>query len=490
MKILFIIADVFLSAPLGIMQLSAICKMHSHETRLATLRRHDILQMVKEFNPDIIAYSVMSPDIERAKEVDAAIFSYLHSNKKRALRIMGGPHATYFTKILKEMNLDAICIGEGDNAIIQIINHYKEGKDFAGIPNVLCHSNYEAGLQNKELITDLDSLPFIENDIIFEAVPYYRTVQLRSFITSRGCPYKCSYCHNSGYNREFKGSGPIVRRYSVDRIIEEIKYTRDKYPPLKLIRFGDDNFVHKVDQWLEDFVERYKSEIGIPFYCLMRSNLFSDEMARLLKEAGCISLSMSVEHGDENVRNTILKRGITDEKVIQSFEIAKKYGLKVQANAMLGIPGTTLDHDLKTFHFMRSLKPHLPTLGIFCPFPGPELTEYAIEKGYIQQSADNCMHYQSKSLLTCFTDKEKSIQINIMYLGIIFASLPKSFEGIFRFLIKLPFRPVYFFICKIYWLYRYLGIFPKVIPFNPLFIFRIFLDSMSYFKERKKKESE
>jgi|TARA_B100002003_G_scaffold239165_1_gene258214 radical SAM superfamily enzyme YgiQ (UPF0313 family) len=487
MKILFIISDIFLSAPLGIMQLSAMCKKHSYKTRLATLRRHDILEIVNSFQPDIIAYSAMSADIHRFKEMDREILSYLHNMNRCTLRIMGGPHATYFTEILKEMNLDAICIGEGDNAIVQIIKNYKEGGGFEDIPNVLCHSNYENGLQNKELINDLDSLPFADNDSIFDAVPYYRTVQLRSFLTSRGCPYKCSYCHNDGFNKEFKGLGPIVRRCSVDRVIDEIKYTREKYPPVKIIRFADDTFVHKVDSWLESFVERYKSEIGIPFYCLMRSNVFSDEMARLLKEAGCVSLSMSVEHGDERIRNTVLKRGLTDEKIIKSFEIARKYGIRVQANAMLGIPGTTIDDDLKTFHFLRSLKMYLPTIGIFSPFPGTELTEYALKLGSFAPSSDIGMHYQSKSLLTNYTDKEKSIMVNIMNLGFIFAILPESFEGIFKLLIKLPSNTVYSFLSKTFWSFRYSGIFPKMIPFKPLFIFRVYLDSKSYFNVNSSK---
>jgi radical SAM superfamily enzyme YgiQ (UPF0313 family) len=486
MRVLFISADVFLSEPLGLMQLSAICKKNSHTTCLATLRRHDILRTVKKFNPDIIAYTAMTPDITSFKGIDSNILKYLRKKQKRPLRIMGGPHASYFPEILKEMNLDAICIGEGDYAIVQIINRVRDNGDLSDIPNVLCHSNYEQGLQKKELITDLDLLPFFDRDIIFEAVPYYRLAQIRSFITSRGCPYRCTYCHNSGYNRQFKGCGPIVRRYSIDRILDEIKYVKDKYRPLKLIRFGDDTFVHKVDKWLETFAERYRTEIGIPFYCLMRSNVFTDEIARILKEAGCVSMSMSVEHGDENVRNKILKRGVSDEVAIRSFEFARKYGIKVQANAMLGIPGTHLDHDLKTFRFLRTQKVHLPTLGIFCPFPGTELTEYAVKTGCIDTKIDFSSHFQAKSVLTCYTEKEKTIQVNIMYLGTIFATLPESLEFIFRLLIKLPLSPVYFLMTKTFWMYRFIGIFPKLIPINLWIFFRIFLDSLSYFKIKKK----
>ncbi|MBU2631466.1 MAG: B12-binding domain-containing radical SAM protein [Proteobacteria bacterium] len=487
MKILFVVADVFLSEPLGLMQLSAICKSNGWDTRLATIRRHNILNIVNIYQPDIIAYSMMSPDVQKFKAVDRAILENFQKGSAVPCRIMGGPHASYFPDILREMNLDAICIGEGDNAIVSIIERYMDDDDFSGIPNVVCRTSQDLDLKQKELIHNLDDLPFVDREIIFDAVPYYRHIQLKSFLTSRGCPYKCTYCHNSAFNKEFKGYGLICRRFSVDRVIEEIKYTQGKYPNLKLIRFGDDTFAHKVDPWLEIFADKYRKEINIPFYCLMRSNAFSDDMARLLKEAGCVSLSMSIEHGDEEIRNTILKRGISNEKVQQSFEYAHKYGIKVQANAMLGIPGTTIKDDFKTIEFIQKQKIYLPTIGIFCPFPGTELTEYAIKIGAIDDAVDFSSHYQTKSLLKSYTEHEKMLQVNMMYLGMFFVLLPKWFNTTFKLLIRIPISKVYFLVTKLFLMIRFWGLFPKMVPYNPLVILKIFFDSVSYFKTKKVK---
>lgn len=484
MKILFVIADVFLSEPLGLMQLSAICKSNDWDTRLATIRRHNVVNAVNTYQPDIIAYSAMSPDVQKFKTVDKAIIENSRNGATLPCRIMGGPHASYFPEILREMDLDAICVGEGDNAIISIIERYKDSNDFSGIPNVICRNSSDLELKQKELIQDLDELPFLDREIILDAVPYYRHIQLKSFLASRGCPYKCTYCHNSAFNKKFKGHGAICRRFSVDRVLDEIKFNLKKYPNLKLIRFGDDTFAHKVDPWLETFAERYRREIDIPFYCLMRSNAFSEDMARLIKEAGCVSLSMSIEHGDEDIRNTILKRGITNEKVQQSFEYAHKYGLKVQANAMLGIPGTSLQDDFKTIEFIQKQKIYLPTIGIFCPFPGTELTDYAIKIGSVDDTVSFSSHYQTKSQLKSYTEHEKMLQVNMMYLGMFFVLLPRWFDTFFKLLIRVPIAKVYFLVTKLFLMVRFWGLFPKIVPYNPLVIFRIFFDSIVYFKTK------
>tara|TARA_B100000315_G_C14491949_1_gene548015 strand:+ start:161 stop:970 length:810 start_codon:yes stop_codon:yes gene_type:complete len=217
----------------------------------------------------------------------------------------------------------------------------------------------------------------------------------------------------------------------------------------------------------------------------MRPNTLTEGTARLLKEAGCVSVGMSLEHGNEDIRNRVLKRGTSDEMCRESYAIARKYGIKAQCNVMLGIPGTTIDDDIHSIQFLRELKAHCPTIGIFCPIPGTELTEYTVDEGYFDPTVSD-MHYQSQSVLNCFTDKEKLMQQNIMYLGIVFAALPKSFDGIFRFLIKLPLTSAYFPVFKIFWMYRFSAIFPKMVPFNLPFIVKIFRDSMSYFSAQKK----
>ena len=133
----------------------------------------------------------------------------------------------------------------------------------------------------RELVEDLDALPFPDRGDYYRAVPVYRNMGIRSFSTSRGCPYDCTYCFNHAYNRMFRGCGKLLRRRSVANVIAEIQGVMAEHPPVRFIRFADDTFAHRADAWLEEFAESYSREIKVPFYCLMRSNTMNDDTAGL-----------------------------------------------------------------------------------------------------------------------------------------------------------------------------------------------------------------
>jgi anaerobic magnesium-protoporphyrin IX monomethyl ester cyclase len=437
------VSEVFYSEPLGVMQLSAILKGKGHRTRMAVLKLHSLVDEVTNFSPDLIAYSVMSPDLQVFKNQDKHLRRYLTDNNLAIRRIMGGPHPTYFQKVLEEFDLDAICVGEGDNAMLRIIERNEFNSNFSNIPNVLSRNDT---CFEKEIIHDLDALPFIDRDIFYEAAPDYRDVAIRSVLTSRGCPYFCTYCFNHAYNKMFKDLGPILRRRSVESVIEELKLVIRNYQPVKMIRFGDDTFVYKADNWLEEFIERYHAEIHVPFYCLMRSNTLTDDVARMLAYAGCKSVGMSLETGSEDVRNKILRRNLSDQTVKESFAIARKYHLRTYGNSMLGIPGTTLKEDFHTIRFSRQLKISVPSFGVFSPYPGTDLTNHAIQQGLLDCRNSDFQPYRRKTILNGYSEKEKGIMLNLAYLGTFFYFLPGWWQPLLKMLVRLPLTGFYGFL--------------------------------------------
>lgn len=478
MKVLLVVSDLFIGEPIGVLLLSAILEKHKHTTKLIGLKTHYLKKFLIDFDPDVIAYSVSSPDISLIKKADTVVKEWAHGSSKTVLRIMGGPHPTYSPEILDEMALDAICLGDGDNAIVEMIDRFRRKEDLSGIPNVVTPGENPNDIK-KELFTNLDDLPFLNRAVFYEAAPYMQDFGLRSFMYSRGCPYDCTYCFNHAYKKIFRNCGNLLRRHSVDYVIAEIKHVVKNYPRVTLVKFTDDTFAHQVDDWLCEFLDRYKKEIGLPFYCLMRPNTLTENMARLLSSAGCISMCMAIETGNEKVRNNILKRGLTDEVVIDSFRFAKKYGIKTWGNTLFAIPGTTFEDDFNSFLFVKKLDITAPTFCPFYPYPKLSLTEYAKEMGILEKNYDSSHKIGYMTPLNCYSEKEKKMQLSLSYLAPLFCSLPDFFIPFLRLLLKINAHILYRYIGATWSILRVsLNIFPGIYPMNPLKLIRLFFRSL------------
>lgn len=482
MRILFVLNIPYAIEPHGVMLLSSICKKAGHEVHLVLLKKENLLERVKKIKPQVVAYSVIGSEIDIFIKADTELRQYLEEADTKVFRIMGGPHPTFSPSILDTMSLDAICQGDGERAFPTLLERLENGGNLENIPNIALTS---AGATHREKLasTDLDAQPFADRDLYYSAVPYIPRTGLRSFVASRGCPFHCTFCYNHVYNKMFEGCGPLLRRRSVDNLLTEIEQVIAEYPPVRFIRFFDDTFSLTVDDWLREFAEEYPKRIGIPFYCLMRPNTFSEEAAGLLKKAGCYSLSMAVEAGSESIRNTILKRGLSDEDMRVAFERARRWGIKTYGNTMVAVPGTTLEDDFNSLEFTRNLKLTVPTFSVCSPSRGTELADYAIEHGYMPPDADMITRFSAESPLITYTNKEKRIQARIACLGTLYCTVPAFLKPLVKLLIKSP-LPI--------GLARKAGfsfavfriatcLFPHAIPKNPITILRVAIDGIRYF---------
>ena len=480
MKILLVVNTVFFSEPLGAMAISAMLKRHGHSTRMAVLKNGNLMQVLREFQPDVIGYSVMTPDVAAFIKADELVRVWIKESGRRVLRTMGGPHPTFFPHILDEMDLDAVIVGEGDYASVSLVEAFRDGRDLTGIPNVIPRGGTLDDME-RELIPDLDELPFLDRDLLYDAAPHLKHFQLRSVKTARGCPYRCSYCFNHAFNAMFRGAGKILRRRSVDSIISELKHAVETTQPVSMIRFGDDTFAYKVDDWLRELLTRYKEEIGLPYYCLMRSNVLTEEMAQLLAESGCKSIGMSLETGNEEMRNDLLCRNISDETALRSFELTRKYRMHTQANSMLALPGSTFKDDYDTFMFAKRARSSVPTFSIWCPFPGTKMTQRALEMGIIGEEYDFKKYFYDKTPITTYTEEEKDMQIQIMHIGCLFCKLPDWCLPLFNRLIRVKPNKFLAFIGTAFTAFEYYTkMFFWAVPKNPLRMAKLFVMSMRY----------
>jgi len=360
----------------GTMYLSAALKKAGHSCEVFIGRDNEIIKKMVTFNPDIVAFSIFAGQVRWAINLAKKIKDNFGFKK---FVIMGGAYPTYFPNVIKNEYVDAICIGEGEEAIVELANAFQKGEDFKGIRNFWFKTKNEI-IKNplRPLIQDLDSIPFADRDIYYK-YNYFMEYPNKHFIVARGCPYGCSFCFNNTLKEMYSNiSKKYVRCRSPENVIKEIKEVKARYP-LPSLRFLDGTFILNKQMSLE-FLTLYKKEVHIPFFCNIRANAVDEQIISALKEANCYRVSFGIESGNETIRNTILNKGVTDDQIKNTAMLLKKYNIDFNTTNMFGLPDESLSDAWKTIQMNIDLKVKSPWTSIFQPYPGLKISSYILEK--------------------------------------------------------------------------------------------------------------
>jgi anaerobic magnesium-protoporphyrin IX monomethyl ester cyclase len=376
-KILFI-SDNLVNESLGIMYLSSYLKLHSHKVELTFLSEYkkvnNLLEYIEKTSPDLIGFSVMTPQVNIFRPVAKII----KETTGRTV-IWGGPHCMFMPEdIIKKEYVDIICIGEGEEATLALMNQIDKHKGIGGIANLWIKRKdgwEKNNLSNLEY--NLDKYPFPDRALYYDKYPLLRNFAVKRLITQRGCPYNCSYCFEHLFKEIYKGKGHLIRRHSVSYVIGEIKSIISKYPT-KLIHFSDDTFNFN-REWVMDFLNRYKKEIGLPFTCNISILGVDEEMIKGLKEAGCDGLSFGLEHGVENIRMNYLNKKVPNRNYVEIAKLLHKYKIKFMANVMFCLPNESLDDAVESLRFAQTLNPYTIRITILKIYKSTNLAKFVVD---------------------------------------------------------------------------------------------------------------
>jgi len=238
----------------------------------------------------------------------------------------------------------------------------------------------------RNFIENLDELPYPDLSIFDNRhflKPFdgkvYRFGQVEM---SRGCPFSCTYCINKFTQQLYKGKGKYHREKSIKRVVEELKYLKEKYN-LTALRFLDETFLTMKIDTLRDFFRLYKENVFLPFLIATRPETVDEDRVQLLKEAGCVNASIGIESGDEDCRRKVLQRFMTDECIINAFFAFKRRGIRVSSFNMLGLPYETREGVFKTIKLNKKCGANSCTISFFYPFEGTVLKDLCLKEGYI-----------------------------------------------------------------------------------------------------------
>ncbi|NIO20177.1 MAG: radical SAM protein [Candidatus Aenigmarchaeota archaeon] len=464
MKILFVYKG---AENLGIESLSSYIKEKGdHETYLffdkATFSGHmylhsklldsffkrgkegDLIKEIERINPDVICFSVFSGLVKWALNMSRLI-------KKRfnIPIVFGGVHITVCPdEILNNENVDFVVLGEGEEALLQLLSNLENPKKYEKIKNLGFKKNGKMIINPVDnLRENLDELPFPDKELFYKHSPVMKKDYM--IMTGRGCPFSCSYCCNNFYNEFYRNKGKILRRHSVKYVIEQLLHAK-KFG-YKTVLFQDDIFVYDI-KWLREFLNEYKKKINKPFKCMAHPQHITEEIAMLLKDAGCYTVKIGIQTGSEELRSRILQRHESNKQIIEGVRILKKYKLNTRVDHILGIPYESENDLVQSAMLYNYIRPKIICCYWLTYFPKTKIIDYALEAGVLdEQDVERIKSGDEGFIYTDGSKPEKHSKISkkIEILFYLVPLLPKSFiskiieKRYYKYIVNVPFLKVF-----------------------------------------------
>jgi radical SAM superfamily enzyme YgiQ (UPF0313 family) len=389
--------------PLNILYIASAVKAAGHRTaffditpfRKRPLRgnpfriiKKSFAATLEELKPEVVGFSVMSVNYKIA-----AILARLAKEMNPAtLNIFGGIHPTIAPEeTLQNPAVDIICLGEGEGAVAELLTALDADVDYTTIPGLWAKKD-GVFIRNplRPISQDLDSIPFPGRELLD---PRRLRGELYgiNLLSSRGCPFPCSYCQNEYLMDLYRGHGRFVRYRSLENIIAEIDEVIHKYQPSRL-SFSDESFTLDKKR-LHGFCAEYARRYRIPFLCQTRPDLVDEDVIRTLKEGGCDFINMAIESGNSEIRNTVLRRNVLTEEIIEAFSLARRYGIRTGSFNMIGVPGEDTSKVWDTIQLNKLLQPDRIMCTVYMPFLGTKLGEDCIKAGWLKHPIDDAEVY-------------------------------------------------------------------------------------------------
>ncbi len=376
--------------PINLACLAAYLREHNINVSILDAEAEEIsLENIGRYiskDVDVIGVGAVTPTINNAVQI-LKVAKEVNPDCKT---VVGGCHITALPKETMEQFpvIDYGVIGEGEITTLELINAIKKkNKSFSRIKGLVYRNKNLIRInQPRPLIENLDSLPFPAYDLLpmnLYSPPAHHTslgkrIPLKPFtiyFTGRGCPYQCTYCAAKlMWNRR-------TRYKSIKKVMEEIDILVNKYK-IRNLEIDDETFTLDKQRVMEFNKELRNRNYNLKYNCITRVDTVDKELLQDMKNSGCYFVRYGVESGSQKILDA-MKKGITVQKIKDTFKITNKIGLTNSASFIIGYPGETWETFNETMKLSKKIKPTLAYFFVIIPIVGTELYKYAKENNLL-----------------------------------------------------------------------------------------------------------
>ena len=314
--------------------------------------------------PRLVCFSLVANDYQWA----CNIASLIKSQSNATPIIFGGIYPTSVPdKILEHDFVDYVCVGEGEEALLELCNALNNGGKTDIIENIWVKRNGRI-IKNplRQLTTSLDAFPYPDKELFHETYKGF-SVDFYNVIASRGCVYSCSYCYNSYINILYSGGNGFYRRRSVGNVINELALAKKKYNP-RIVAFYDDCFI--ADKlWLKELAQEYKAKIALPSFCFIHPSVIDDEVLGYLSDINCHAVNMGFQTFNEDLRRKYLQRNESNERTAFAVRRLKEKKIFLYFDIILGLPYQDEKELVLMAEFINKIKPDSVFISWLTCFP-------------------------------------------------------------------------------------------------------------------------
>ena len=327
--------------------------------------------------PDIVVLEVSTPSFE----LDMVTARTLKEALGLPIAIIGTHASIFHREIIEEYrHIDLVVRGEYEYTVLELVEALRDRRDLSEVQGLTFRRDGDVVVNSdRPYIDDLDSLPFPARcrfDWWQYHEPTYYALPWITMISSRGCPYRCTFC---SWPQTMYGHKYRVR--SAENVVDEMQHCVEQYRPGEIF-FDDDTFTIGKARVMEICREVQERKLRVVWSCMGRTDTVDTEMLAGMFKAGCRKIKFGIETGSQTVMDSI-RKGLDLNRVGAAFERARSVGMEVHGTFMIGLPGETRDTVRETVELACGIPMDSVQFSIATPFPGTEFYQQCAQNGWL-----------------------------------------------------------------------------------------------------------